>query len=90
MVVNIFVFTSPTCIHCHNTMNLLKSLDRKDVVIQEVSTATKEGLELARKNNIMALPTTFITGDKSKEIIGLKGTPSLKEINKAIDLCSGG
>ena len=89
MKANIFVFTSTNCSHCHHTMELVNKLNREDVNVQEVSTSTEEGLKLARENGITSVPVTFISCEESKEVIGLRGTPSFDELNNAIDTCLG-
>ncbi len=89
MIAKIMLFTSPTCPHCHTAREVIKKLDRDDFKFDEVSTSSPNGSKMAQKYGIMSVPTVFVKGPEHPEIIGLKGVPSERELNKSIDVCLG-
>lgn len=85
MIAKIEIFTSPTCPHCPSAKSLAREIEkeRDDVKVIEYSTITPEGSEKANHYQIVSVPTIIISG---KEYVGLRGTPSKKGFNKAINL----
>ena len=89
MIAKIMLFTNQTCPHCNNAREVLKKLDRDDFKVREISTSSPDGSKIAQQYGIMSVPTVFVKGPEHPEIIGLKGVPSEKELNKSIDVCLG-
>ena len=87
----VYLFTSPTCPHCHAAKKSIHEFkkERKDFILKELSTATKEGSRKARKFGVMSVPTFAIKGPGYPQIIGLKGVQSSKSMNKYLDLSYG-
>lgn len=85
------VFTSPTCPHCPPAKTLAKDIagSRGDVELKIYSTHEPEGSRLARKYQIMSVPTIIIKGPGSKDPIGLSGLPPRRSFEKAIDISLG-
>ncbi len=84
-----YLFTSPTCPHCHSARILIGNYRKKrdDFVFKEISTATHEGQKLSRKFGIMSVPTFIIKGQGDP--IGLRGLQSEKALDKYLDLSYG-
>lgn len=87
----ITVFTSPTCPHCPSAVKLAQKIgaQKDEVKVQIASTATPEGIMLARKFEIFSVPTIFVKGDGHPEILAIKGTPSEEKLNELIDISLG-
>lgn len=90
MAVKINVFTSPTCPHCPSAVKAVDGIkdEVEGIIVEELSTATPKGQKLARKHNIMSVPTIIIEG-VTQENIGFRGTPSKKSLLKAINIAKG-
>ena len=88
--VKISVFTSPTCPHCHPTVEFLKKYakEHEGIVVNEFSAATSEGRIEARKYQIMSVPTIFIKGSHN-DTFAFRGMPPLKSFEKAIKMARG-
>ena len=56
--------------------------EREDTKVIEISTVTTIGQQLARKYEIMAVPTLLVGGPSNSQKIGLRGTPSKKDLIK--------
>ncbi len=87
----IYLFTSPTCPSCPPAKNFMSEFkkERDDAVFSEYSTITSEGRKLARKFNVMSVPTFIIIGPGYPTPIGLRGIQSTKSMNKYIDMSLG-
>lgn len=85
------LFTSPTCPHCHTARNMLNELSkvREDILVYEHSIVTQDGSERARIMEVMSVPSLFLKGPNSEEIVGFKGTPVTAKINEEIDKALG-
>jgi small redox-active disulfide protein 1 len=85
---SIELFTSPTCPHCPSAKELVRKVSKElKINAKEYSTATKEGSRKANSYGIMSVPTIIIKG--SKEIIGLRGTPSREKLIESLDIADG-
>lgn len=84
-IVKIEVFTSPTCPHCPSAVKATKQLFenhpelKKDVMWEEISTASPIGYKKARNYGIQAVPTIIISNLNTNEKFGITGTPSEKK-----------
>jgi len=57
------VITSPTCPYCPLAVEMAERVSKAlGVDFEEVSVATRKGLELARKHGIMGVPAILING----------------------------
>ncbi len=77
------VFTHPVCTTCHYAIELAQELSmrRNDLDVQVVSLANEKGLNEARDENVLSVPTVII-GKASKRFVGV---PRREEFMKAID-----
>ena len=91
MTSTINIFTSPTCPNCPPAVKLAKEVaqEREDTKVIEISTVTTIGQQLARKYEIMAVPTLLVGGPSNSQKIGLRGTPSKKDLIKAVEISLG-
>lgn len=85
------VFTSPTCPHCPAANNSVNSVseERDDFTVKDYSMATKEGQKKAQEYGVMSVPTVFVKSDNYPEIIGHRGAPTKKDLNKSLDIALG-
>ena len=90
MTAVIEIFTSPTCIYCPGAKKTVAEVtkDLKDIRVVEHNSATEEGRKRATEFGIQSVPTIFVSGPKTKEIIGFRGAPSKEGILKAIKTVS--
>lgn len=88
--IKISVFTSPTCPHCHPTVEFMKNYakENKGIIVEELSMATPNGRKQAIKYQIMSVPTIFIKG-KHQDTFAFKGMPPKKSFEKAIRMARG-
>ena len=84
MTVIIEIFTSPTCIYCPAAKKIVEEVAGKDITVVEHSSATPEGRRRASEFGIQSVPTIFVSGPGTKEIIGFRGSPSKEGLLKAI------
>ncbi|RME55442.1 hypothetical protein D6777_00550 [Candidatus Woesearchaeota archaeon] len=86
----VYLFTSPTCPHCPAAKKFIHEFrkTRNDFVLKDLSTATPEGARMARKYDVMSVPTFIIVGPKYQPI-GLRGLQNNKIMNKYLDLSYG-
>ena len=87
----VYLFSSPTCPHCHSARIFMSKYKkgRDDFIFKELSTAKPEGQKLARKYGIMSVPTFIIKGPNFPQPIGLRGVQSERTMNKYIKLSNG-
>jgi len=87
----ITVFTSPTCPHCPGAVKLANKIkeEKDNVNVRVISTATSEGISLAKKYEIYSVPTIFVKGDGHDEILAIKGIPSQKKLIELVDISLG-
>jgi len=80
------IFTSPTCIYCPKAKEIVAEIakEKPDVTVVEHSAATEEGRKRAQEFNIASVPTIFISGPKTKEILAFSGVPSKEKLIEAI------
>ena len=82
------LFTSPTCPHCPSAKELVRKVSKElKINAKEFSTATKEGSRKANSYGIMSVPTIIIKG--TKEVIGLRGTPSRERLIESLEVADG-
>lgn len=86
MAAVIEIFTSPTCVYCPSAKKLVAELaqEDKEIAVVEHSAATEEGRKRAQEFNIQSVPTIFVSGPATKEILGFRGTPSKEKLLDAI------
>jgi len=84
MTVIIEIFTSPTCIYCPQAKKTVEEVVDEDITVVEHSAATPEGRKRAQEFGIQSVPTIFVSGPKTKEMIGFRGNPSKEGLLKAI------
>jgi thioredoxin 1 len=90
MVVEIEVFTSPTCPHCPRAVSLVKEfVDKGQVELVETNIGSPEGKQKADEFEIRAVPTLLVRGPGSEEPIGLRGVPSRDTLVKVIEIAEG-
>jgi glutaredoxin len=77
------VFTHPVCTTCHYAIELAQELSmrRNDLDVQVVSLANEKGLNEARDENVLSVPTVII-GKASNRCVGV---PKREELIRAID-----
>lgn len=77
------VFTHPVCTSCHYAIELAEQVarERSDLDVRIVSLANQRGLEEARVENVLSVPTVIV-GQATKRFVGL---PGRDEFLKAID-----
>ena len=87
----VYLFTSPTCPNCPPAKEFIKKFmkERDDFIFEEISTMSRDGEKMARKFEVMSVPTFIITGKGYPHPIGLRGNQSSKSMNKYLDLSYG-
>jgi len=87
----VYLFTSPTCPHCPAAKEFIRGFKktRDDFVLVDASVATRNGEKLAKKFDVMSVPTFVIRGPGYPRNIGLSGLQSEESMNKYIDLALG-
>jgi predicted DsbA family dithiol-disulfide isomerase len=85
------IITSPTCPNCPPAKNAVAkfSLDRDDVKVVELSTATQKGSKRARSLDVRSVPTLIITGPGTDERIGYVGIPTQDQLNRMVSIAKG-
>lgn len=85
------IITSPTCPNCPPAKNAVNkfSMDRDDVKVVDVSTATHKGSNRARSLDVRSVPTLIITGPGTNENIGFVGIPSQNQLNRMVNIALG-
>ena len=66
-MVKIEVYFSPVCPHCPGAKKLVAEVASRygdSVEVEEVNTYTKEGMERGMANQVMAVPTVFVDGER--------------------------
>ncbi len=66
-MVKIEVYFSPICPHCPAAKRLVADVASRygdDVEVEEIDTFTPEGIQRGMTNDVMAVPTVFIDGEK--------------------------
>ena len=86
MTAIIEIFTSPTCIYCPGAKKIVAEVadETANVAVFEHSSATEEGRKRANEFGIQSVPTIFISGPKTKEIIGFRGITPKETLLKAV------
>lgn len=77
-MIEVRVFTHPTCATCPNAIQMVQKLTEQDPQVQMrlVSLATANGREIAKSLNVMSVPTIFVNETR---FVGVpNGTPCLK------------
>ena len=90
--VKIEIFTSPTCPYCTSAIKIAKQVAKEyngKVKVIETSTATGKGARRARKFGIMSVPTVFVSGPATMEILAHRGTPSTKRLKQMVNIALG-
>ena len=61
-MIEIRVFTHPTCATCPNAIQMVQRLEAQDSSVQMrlVSLATANGREIAKSLNVLSVPTVFV------------------------------
>ena len=61
-MIEIRVFTHPTCATCPNAIQMVQRLAEQDSQVQMklVSLATANGREIAKSANVLSVPTIFV------------------------------
>lgn len=61
-MIEIRVFTHPTCVTCPNAIQMVQRLAEQDSQVQMrlVSLATANGRAIAKSLNVMSVPTVFV------------------------------
>ena len=61
-MIEIRVFTHPTCATCPNAIQMVQRLAEQDSSVQMrlVSLATANGREIAKSANVLSVPTVFV------------------------------
>lgn len=77
------VFTHPVCTTCHLAIEMAQELSEKrdDVDVRIVSLANQAGLDEARTENVLSVPTVII-GKSSKRFVGV---PKREEFFQAVN-----
>ncbi|HUS78379.1 MAG TPA: thioredoxin family protein [Patescibacteria group bacterium] len=66
-MVKVEVYFSPVCPHCPGARKLVTEVVSQfggSVEVEEVNTYTKEGMERGMANQVMAVPTVFVDGER--------------------------
>jgi thioredoxin 1 len=66
-MVKVEIFFSPVCPHCPGAKKLVAEVASQfggRVEVEEVNTYTKEGMERGMANQVMAVPTVFVDGER--------------------------
>ncbi len=66
-MVKVEVYFSPVCPHCSGAKKLIAEVASQfggSVEVEEVNTYTKEGMERGMANQVMAVPTVFVDGER--------------------------
>ena len=80
MLPTVEVLTSPTCPYCPMAVRLAKEMEAKGLCnAREISVATPEGMDLARKHSIQGVPTILINGR-----VAFVGVPARHEFEQAL------
>ena len=83
------IFTSPTCIYCPSAKKIVGEIaDEQNITVFEHSAATEEGRKRAAEFGIQSVPTIFVSGPKTKEILAFRGIPSKEKLIEAIQKVS--
>ena len=85
------LFTSSTCPHCPRARRMVKELlgERDDFVAYENDTTSPEGKIKAQQFRVRFVPSLFIQGPGSKEILAFTGTPSKEKLLEMLDVSQG-
>ena len=80
------IFTSPTCVYCPGAKKVVEEVtkDIGDVYVIEHSASTEEGRKRANEFGIQSVPTIFVSGPKTKEILAFRGQPLAEKLREAI------
>jgi len=81
------IFTSPTCPYCPAAKALVDMVAKaqEDVTVVEHTPMTAEGRKRSKEFGITSVPTIHVSGEGSKEIVGVKGLPKKETLLKMID-----
>lgn len=76
------VFTHPVCTSCHLAIEMAQDLSeqRDDVEVRIVSLANQAGIDEARNENVLSLPTVIV-GRSSNRFIGV---PKREDFSRAV------
>ena len=79
-MIEIRVFTHPTCATCPNAIQMVQRLAEQDSQVQMrlVSLATANGREIAKSANVLSVPTIFV--NKTRFV----GVPKWDELLEAV------
>ena len=79
-MIEIRVFTHPTCATCPNAIQMVQRLEAQDSSVQMrlVSLATANGREIAQSANVMSVPTVFVNETR------FVGVPKWDELLEAV------
>lgn len=85
------LFVSSTCPNCPAAKNEINQIleERDDFELKLFDLHTREGVEEAKKLQIMSVPTYIITGPGVDHNIGLVGSQGSKTLNKYLDFATG-
>lgn len=80
-MIEIRVFTHPTCATCPNAIQMVQRLAEQDTQVQMrlVSLATANGREIAKSLNVMSVPTIFVNETR------FVGVPKWDELLEAVE-----
>lgn len=81
LMIEIRVFTHPTCATCPNAIQMVQRLAEQDSQVQMrlVSLATANGREIAKSLNVMSVPTIFVNETR------FAGVPKWDELLAAVE-----
>ncbi|MCC6300899.1 MAG: thioredoxin family protein [Anaerolineales bacterium] len=81
-MIEIRVFTHPTCATCPNAIQMVQRLTEQDSQTQMklVSLATPNGREIAKSENVLSVPTIFVNETR------FVGVPKWDDLLEAVRL----
>ncbi|MBV6450471.1 MAG: hypothetical protein MHPDNHAH_01195 [Anaerolineales bacterium] len=80
-MIEIRVFTHPTCVTCPNAIQMVQRLTAQDPQTQMrlVSLATANGREIAKSLNVLSVPTVFVNETR------FVGVPKWDDLLEAVE-----
>lgn len=86
-MVKIEVYYSPVCPHCAGAKKLVSQAASRyggEVEVEEIDTFTMDGMKRGMANNVMAVPTVFVNGERKFVGFPFKEEDILASIEKAL------
>ncbi len=87
----VLLFTSMTCPHCPQAKQALERVkeQRDDAEIHNLMTHNPQAQQLAKRFNVMSVPTFIIYGPGHESPMGLVGGQADETLHKYIDIAIG-